>query len=185
MENEEPQPESSSPLKGKKRSPLKGKKRLSKEDNWQRYLNLPSDVLERKWQEISAKVRRVQHDRVDGECWEHPNKPIDSGYVQINLNGSGYGKHQGNYTVHLLAMRWAGTMQPSGLTDADCSHLCHNKICCNPAHLVWEEGRNNKRRNMCPHKIGAVLICPYIHEGPACAAPHSLFSHQVDVYPGY
>ena len=30
-----------------------------------------------------------------------------------------------------------------------CSHLCHEKKCCNPNHLVWEDEVRNKQREIC------------------------------------
>jgi hypothetical protein len=142
--------------------------------------------VETVWKEIQEKVQKKQHPGVTGMCWEHPHAPVQTGYVQLNFNGKKkYGVHQGNYSVHLLAMRAVGRTPRADLKDRDCSHLCHNKICCNPDHLVWEEGENNKRRNVCPHKVDGVLICPSIHHGPPCAGAHRIFEKNAVVFTGY
>lgn len=136
----------------------------------------PQQRLDDKWSEIEKNyLKRVQHQGIPSACWECQYATTGTGYCQLNLNGSGYGVDAGNYSVHLWSMVVHKKMQPLGLKDPDCSHLCHNKRCCNPDHMVWEEGKNNKKRNQCPHVVGGVLMCKYIHAAPTCLAPHSRF----------
>lgn len=35
---------------------------------------------------------------------------------------------------------------PAGLLKPVAMHLCHNRGCCNPQHLVWGEDRENRRK---------------------------------------
>ena len=35
----------------------------------------------------------------------------------------------------------------------DCSHLCHNTLCCNPDHLVLEPRSVNNNRNHCKNEM--------------------------------
>ena len=111
------------------------------------------------------------------ECWRCMRATQGSGCCQLQLNGPSYGDKQGYYLIHMWSMRYHKLYPPLTLMpeDFDCSHWCHNKRCCNPAHLCWETGKNNKRRNVCPHIVENVLICPYIHNAPACIVPHSRF----------
>jgi hypothetical protein len=39
---------------------------------------------------------------------------------------------------------------------------------------------------VCPHMVQGILICPYIHEAPACLYPHSKFeANGVVLFSGY
>jgi len=177
----------STSLKVAKTSPLKGKKRMNKTDSIQRYRDLPDDLVTKKWKEtILPTVTKKTYG--NHECWESSTATQGSGYCQLQLNGSGYGTRQGYYLLHIWSMRYHKRIPAdlSELVDADCSYLCHNKRCVNPDHSVFEEGRNNKRRNVCPHIVNGTLMCPYIHEAPACLHPHSLFEREgVRLFGGY
>jgi len=170
-DHEVPEPE-----KKKRKSPLKGVKRMTKAASLQRYRELPDALVQKKWNEVilpSITKRMYGSD----ECWESRIATQGSGYCQLQLDGSGYGKQAGFYLTHLWSMRYHNRIPAdlSHIGDPDCSHLCHNKRCVNPAHLIFEEGRNNKRRNVCPWRIDDVLTCPYIHHAPACLHAHSDF----------
>jgi hypothetical protein len=162
-------------VKTKKESPLKGTTRMSKVDSIQRYRRLSNSIVTKKWNEsIFPTLNRIRHG--DMECWQSSLASQGSGYCQIQLNGSGYGDTKGYYLCHLWSMRYHNRIPDSlPYLDPDCSHRCHNKRCCNPDHLIFEEGRNNKRRNVCPFKVHGTLICPFIHDGPACLTAHSDF----------
>ncbi|MBS0606988.1 MAG: hypothetical protein JSR57_08560 [Verrucomicrobia bacterium] len=153
-----------------------------------RYRNLPELVVKAKMDVIRAyHTRRRKHGSMTSECFECTLTPQGSGYCQLQLNGSGYGAHQGYYLVHVLAAREQRLEPDARLEYPEVSHLCHNKRCWNPAHLVWEEGRNNRRRNVCPHTdLDGRVLCRFIHEAPECLCPHSLFeAGGVRVFPGY
>jgi len=95
----------------------------------------------------------------------------------------------GCYLVHAVSARFHGLLHNDfdAFVDPDISHLCHNKLCFNPAHLVcYEEGRTNKRRNVCPARMRGVVVCSYIHDGPPCLHAHARFEENgVRRYPGY
>jgi len=166
----------STSIKVSKPSPLKGKKRMTKTDSIQRYRTLPDDLVKKKWRDtILPSITKKTYG--NHECWEFNIATQGSGYCQLQLNGSSYGTQQGYYLLHIWSMRYHQRIPAdlSNFGDADCSHLCHNKRCVNPDHLVFEEGRNNKRRNVCPYRVNDTTICPYIHDAPACLHPHSDF----------
>jgi len=179
-----------------KQSVLKGVPRMPKAAAWNRYLTLPDKIVGEKWTKLwrEGTIKEVQHPGTATPCWECSLATTKSGYCQLNLNGAvKYGELQGNYTIHLWSLRQHKKYPDLALMDVidlEGSHLCHNKRCCNPDHLHWESGRNNKKRNNCPMNISSsaenVLVCEYIHEGPACIHPHSRFEeHGVRKYPGY
>jgi len=167
----------------KQESPLKGTKRMSKVDSIERYRRLKDDLVAKKWNStilpsITKRVHTSESNQLDSECWESSIATQGSGYCQLQLNGSGYGNSQGYYLLHIWSLRYHDRIPPASsmpLDDPDASHLCHNKRCLNPDHLIFESGKNNKRRNVCPCMVEGKLICPYIHNGPACIHPHSKF----------
>jgi len=186
---------STSTLPEKKSSPLKGTKRMSKADSLERYRKLSDDLVTRKWRttifpSITKRVHKNEDSKVDTECWESSIATQGSGYCQLQLHGSGYGDLEGYYLLHIWSLRYHGKI-PSAtalslLDDPDASHLCHNKRCLKPDHLIFESGRNNKRRNVCPHLVDGKLICPYIHVGPPCFHAHSKFEVKgVRIFDGY
>lgn len=63
--------------------------------------------------------------RLDSGCWQHVNKPMPSGYVQVSMNGK-------TYLAHRLAYFLAVGDIPDGHVVR---HMCNNPSCCNPAHL--------------------------------------------------
>jgi len=149
---------------------------MTKTDSIERYRVLPDELVKKKW-ENTVLISITKKAYGNYECWESNIATQGSGYCQLQLNGSGYGSQQGFYLLHIWSMRYHKRIPAdlSHIGDPDCSHLCHNKRCVNPDHLVFEEGRNNKRRNVCPHQVQGTLICPYIHNAPACMHPHSQF----------
>ena len=51
------------------------------------------------------------------------------------------------YTVTHLVMLLAGNYPVAD--DQQASHLCHERLCCDPSHLIWESGTRNSVRNAC------------------------------------
>lgn len=62
------------------------------------------------------------------------------GYVRIRIGG----KRKKLYAHRVVAM-W----QRQDLDIGACSHLCHNKLCCNPDHINVEPAFINNGRKMC------------------------------------
>lgn len=54
------------------------------------------------------------------------------------------------------------------------SHLCHDRVCVNPAHLVWEPSWFNRMRDNCPGGDGC------LHLPHKCLAPHRVLAEPVD-----
>ena len=72
-----------------------------------------------------AKVKRGK----PAECWPWIGKSLSNGYGIIGLGTRAQGKMVSNRVAWILTN---GEI-PSGLVIR---HLCHNRLCCNPAHLM-------------------------------------------------
>lgn len=146
----------------------------SPEEVYDRYAALTDEYIQGKLNAYkkSGYIQETIHDETIGACYESKLATTGSGYCQIN-SGSGY------YLWHLFMLRhhkrWPSKEQWKAMSSPEASHLCHNKRCGNPNHIVWEDGKNNKRRNVCPHEVDGELVCPYIHKGPPCLLPHFKF----------
>lgn len=81
-------------------------------------------------------VRRPAIDRllarvVTGEgCWNWTGSAMKEGYGVIQV---GTHDHPRTETVHRVMWEATNGSIPPG---RDISHLCHNRLCCNPAHLM-------------------------------------------------
>jgi len=164
-------------------SKLKGSKRISRDASWARYTSLSDSLIEKKLDSVPYNVV-IYKDGVSA-CFECSLATQGSGYCQLQLNGSGYGAQQGFYLIHKLSMRKENRNPDPALTEAEVSHICHNKRCFRSTHLIWEDGKNNKKRNSCPCTHNGLNICNRIHRGPPCLLPHSLFSGEPHEYDGY
>lgn len=116
-------------------------------------------------------------------CWLSPNAPSsDKGYVKQNLRNTTYyqtgappRKLDINPYVHQLAAvagGQGGLLPLTSLTRSEgerfeCSHLCHNHACFNPAHIVVEPRLLNLLRNGCRCAfvlvVGDTIIDPCPH----------------------
>lgn len=79
------------------------------------------------------------------------------------LNPRGLTKTQ---SVHRLAIRaWGSHEQNVAMLVLlwEASHLCHQRRCCNPQHLVIETHRSNERRKPC--WVKKVCVC---QQHPRC-----------------
>jgi hypothetical protein len=83
----------------------------------------------------------------DTGCWEW------RGFIR---NGYGTSRIHGSKNVHRWAYIFWHGRDPDGL---DVSHLCHNRRCCNPDHLVAETRRDNMQRS----GPATRTHCPYGH----------------------
>jgi len=176
-----------------KRKTLKGTRRMPKVDTYNRLIDMPDHIVKKKYDAFLKNCNKVFYGKGTNrhECWEHTLKTTDQGYGQCHINGrdSDLAKYNGCYLVHAMSARYHGLLHDNfdDFVDPDISHLCHNKLCFNPAHLVcYEEGRTNKRRNNCPARVGGMEVCSYIHDGPACLHAHARFeANGVRRYAGY
>jgi len=176
-----------------KRKTQKGKPRMTKLDSYRRLLDMPDDIVKKKYDSILENCKNVSYGKGAGklECWEHTLKTTAHGYGQCHINGrdSKLAEYNGCYLVHAIAARYHGLLHDNfeAFVDPDISHLCHNKLCFNPAHLLcYEEGRTNKRRNVCPARVRGVEVCSYMHDGPPCLHAHARFeANGVRRYTGY
>jgi len=77
-------------------------------------------------------------------------------------------------------LTWFYKYGPIPDTTLQYSHRCHNEMCINPEHGVWETDQQNKDRNSCrtgSHLIlpdrTVVTLCPH---NPCCLTPVYLSS---------
>lgn len=101
------------------------------------------------------------------ECWEveEGTRGFDeaNGYLRISYNGR-------KVFAHVFV--WEYQNRAKKPEDQDISHLCHNRRCCNPAHLHPESRAANKSRDHCigvasPDPKGTVHYRLCSHQ-PAC-----------------
>ncbi|KAJ8101481.1 zinc-binding loop region of homing endonuclease-domain-containing protein [Lipomyces tetrasporus] len=85
-------------------------------------------------------------------CWESHKKPRPRGYVLVRV---GPRREVGLHQVALIADNRRDELKITlGSNSFDISHICHNRKCFNPEHLVVESRRTNTRRQSCNgHKI--------------------------------
>ena len=80
-------------------------------------------------------------DKVDvkgpDDCWEWQASQFRAGYGQFKFDGR-------NQQAHRVAYLLETGEIPEGMAVA---HLCHNKRCCNPAHLEAQTYQENQRAN--------------------------------------
>lgn len=74
-------------------------------------------------------------------CTLSPKKGPD-GYILVHMQHK-----ETKANLHHIALRAAGKKLPEG--NEDVSHLCHDRRCANPNHLVVESNVDNNRRKGC------------------------------------
>lgn len=81
-------------------------------------------------------------------------------------------------------LTWFYTYGPIPNTQLQYSHRCHNELCINPAHGIWEFDQQNKDRNGCKHGSHIILpdhtiirVCPH---DPPCLTPKIIESWDDD-----
>ncbi|MGH7021665.1 MAG: HNH endonuclease signature motif containing protein [Brevundimonas sp.] len=81
-----------------------------------------------------AKSWRVRVDRTGGPaaCWPWTGALMTNGYGQTRIKRDGRWRGAGAHQVayHLATGRWERRAE-----GRQVRHLCHNRRCCNPAHL--------------------------------------------------
>lgn len=110
--------------------------------------------------------------RWQGHCIVPSRDPGGKGYVALNfprtgLEGVGQGPRR-IYGHRLAAMVKYGRdeVELGKMNGEEVSHLCHNKACFLPSHLVLEHRRNNTKRNAC--NIAKFCLGSTVHAGRAC-----------------
>lgn len=82
-------------------------------------------------------------------------------YRQVRFKGT-------KYYVHNVAAWYKIRLQQLPIPDVklEVSHLCHQRLCYNPKHLVFEDGLQNKSRLCCElYKEVNGYFCPH---SPTC-----------------
>lgn len=102
-------------------------------------------------------------------CWIPVGKSRNTdGYVQVWLTGSAPGRrNQRAYLLHKLAMWAFGKALPTGKSE-HASHLCDERACFNPGHLVAESIQANNSRKGCPGDVRCACGCNVV----AFTCPH-------------
>lgn len=116
------------------------------------YQLLASESLELACSKINSHILKIS-----SGCEETDYATDDKNYSQTRYRGKKY------YCHVLTAMRHYGRPPKQG---EEVSHLCHNRKCVKPQHLVMESGLVNKSRLCCEiYKNKKGYFCP--HE-PTC-----------------
>lgn len=89
-------------------------------------------------------VMMTQSPNVSGECWITDLSPTkEGGYPQVHMK-----KGKPKALLHHVALRAAGRL--ADWTEGhDVSHLCGERMCCNPDHLCVEPSETNQQRKGC------------------------------------
>lgn len=61
-------------------------------------------------------------------CWPWQGTVLNNGYGQVKFN-------QKKYLTHRLALILSGVEVPDAMRVLHAPVVCHNRLCCNPAHL--------------------------------------------------
>lgn len=75
-------------------------------------------------------------------CVLHQKTPNEQRYVKTKLRGGS----RTEFYIHHLVVRASGELINRAL---EVSHLCHNKRCINPEHLIQETQEYNRSRQPC------------------------------------
>ena len=101
-------------------------------------------VLSQTYKENLQKRISVSLER-NGQCLLWRKSTGSAGYPQIKVTAQGWGSRP--VAIHrLVYLLHYGYKQMTGL---HVSHLCHNKLCCEPEHLTLEPGAVNSQRILC------------------------------------
>jgi hypothetical protein len=91
---------------------------------------------------LTDEQRRLFWSRVDKgpalACWPWRGTVLRNGYGQAKFSGK---KH----LAHRLALALAGQEVPAGMLVLHAPLVCHNRLCCNPAHLRLGTAADNAR----------------------------------------
>lgn len=104
----------------------------------------PESKLRDHWERLREKVQVHNN--------SHEHSPCDSCMLWTGSRQNGYpalslGHARSKLKVHILAA-WTRHCRFPGSSEV-VSHLCHRKLCINPAHLVIESINSNNARKSC------------------------------------
>jgi hypothetical protein len=85
----------------------------------------------------------------DKQCLLH-NKAFKERYPKMKIEGPQ------EYYIHHLVIRAKGEVLNEQL---QVSHLCHEKTCINPAHIIQESGHLNRSRQPCSGASLLKVVC--------------------------
>jgi len=125
-------------------------------------INVPAPIRAQWKQEYEDKVVRFCQIQQNGNfhCRIFIGNPGANSGFSATGGGYQYSKSYGGMRYRIRAPKFALVCdypQFEQNTDMTASHLCHNAVCLNPLHVVYEPLAENKARN------GCVPVCP-----PAC-----------------
>ncbi|KAK9374952.1 uncharacterized protein V1513DRAFT_55562 [Lipomyces chichibuensis] len=85
-------------------------------------------------------------------CWESQAKPHHSGYAIVSVS---IGFTTNLHLIALIADNRHGELKTAlGRSNFDVSHLCHNRTCFNPEHLIVESIQHDGYRQQEPVGVG-------------------------------
>ena len=115
------------------------------------------DLLDISQDDALKTLQHAERKSNEQDCWLSTKVASHStGYVKCKLRGAALRQE---FYLHQLAVIASG--RKDQLQDArhggvnECSHLCRNPSCFNPAHIWVEPKEINKQRNFCVR-----LTCP-------------------------
>jgi len=116
----------------------------------------------------SAGYRSIGYPQVAAQCLttNSKGKKVFKPATVITNNVTGETSRNFRVLVHHLSM--AANKGEFPTENEDVSHLCHNKLCCNPDHLVIESHKLNWMRMFCPGVI--TIECPHFE----CSEEHKI-----------
>lgn len=110
-------------------------------DNLPVVASLSATQLQDIW--IQAQKQLAEPNELGCRLWKGSTQ---NGYPSIS---QGHGKSK--IKTHMLAAYVThGKLPNAGQVN---SHLCHQKLCCNPDHIIVESIADNSRRNRCLHSL--------------------------------
>ncbi len=96
---------------------------------------------------------------------KQPNKGPEAGWVKCKVGGS-----KKEYYIHHLALLNANRkIELQGLLQGkQVSHLCHQRTCFNPEHLIVEDAEANRDRTRCKNWKWVCCPCGCNHKFNPC-----------------
>lgn len=114
------------------------------------------EAIVRAWDVLYNTATRIKWGTTDEEtCWErrtgkgkvYPTKEVKASTK--TLNASGNFKQVRPVCTHIMLRATQQFNVPNNDGKMDASHLCHNKFCIRPSHIIVESRTDNQRRKNC------------------------------------